>query len=145
MTKMSKYSFFPGSVHLIFQKNDQLLMMRRSGTGFCDGMYSVPAGHMLKSETVLQAAVREGKEEIGLSFNLSDCKMIGTMFRYSTEGRIDFFIEVENWLGEPKNLEPDKCDDLSWFPKHDLPKNTIPYIRKALVNSTELPWYEEFI
>ncbi|MCD9186326.1 MAG: NUDIX domain-containing protein [Pyrinomonadaceae bacterium] len=145
MTKKSKFDLFPVSVHLIFRQDNQLLMMRRNGTGFCDGMYSIPAGHVLKSETVLQAAIREGKEEVGLIFDLSECKVIGTMFRYSTEGRIDFFIEVESWSGEPKNLEPDKCDDLSWFSSQELPENTIPYVRKALINATDVLWYEEFV
>lgn len=145
MPKKSKFDLFPVSIHLFIKQNNQVLLIRRKGTGFCDGMYSVPAGHVQKSETILQAAIREAKEEVGLKIEISDCRVVGTMFRHSTEARIDFFIEVNTWKGKPQNLEPHKCDDLSWFSEFELPSNTIPYIQKALLNGSELLWHEEFI
>ena len=55
---------FPVTVHLLFFRNDQILLLRRFHTGYADGQYSVPAGHWDGGETVLAAAAREAEEEV---------------------------------------------------------------------------------
>ena len=54
------------------------------------------------------------------------------MHRLDDREQLDFFFEPAAWTGEPQNMEPGKCDDLSWFPLDALPDNTIPYIREAI-------------
>jgi hypothetical protein len=56
------------------------------------------------------------------------------MHRKDDQERIDFFLVAKNWTSKIFNNEPDKCDELSWYPLDALPDNTIPYIRKALRN-----------
>ena len=46
--------------------------------------------------------------------------------------------------GMKGNMEPDKCDDLSWFDVSDLPDNTIPYIRQAIENYRRGEWFTSF-
>lgn len=140
-----RFDLFPVSVHTFFVRGESVLMMRRRGTGFCDGMRSVPAGHVMEAETILQAAAREAREEVGLEVSPSALAVVGVMHRRSTEARIDFFIKAAAWAGEPRNMEPDKCDEVAWFPMSCLPGNTIPYVRRALLNAGRFPWFEEFI
>ncbi len=46
-------------------KNQSILMSLRKDTGYMDGFYSLCAGHVDEGETVLEAMVREAREEIG--------------------------------------------------------------------------------
>lgn len=64
------------SVYLILIKDNKILLLRRYNTGFMDGYYSFPAGHVEPNETLTQAMVREAKEEIGIDVNQKDLKLI---------------------------------------------------------------------
>ncbi|HLA07453.1 MAG TPA: NUDIX domain-containing protein [Anaerolineales bacterium] len=125
---------FPVTVHLFFFRENQVLLLRRFNTGFRDGEYSVPAGHMDGGETVMQAAVREAQEETGIHLEEKDLTFSTVMHRIEDDERVDFFLLVHKWQGEPFNAEPDKCDDLRWAEIDGLPENTVPYVRQALAN-----------
>lgn len=135
---------FPVTVHLFFFRENQILLLRRFNTGFRDGEYSVPAGHLDGGETVLQAAAREAEEEIGVHIEESDMTFSTVMHRIEDDERVDFFVQVHQWQGEPFNAEPEKCDDLCWVDIHALPANTIPYIRQALANHLTGRPFDEF-
>lgn len=121
------------SVYLILIKNNKILLSRRYNTGYFDNNYSFPAGHLDGGETLKQAMVREAEEEIGIVLAPVDLELIHTMNRRIPDNeRVDFFFTVEKWKGEPKIMESDKCDDLTWFELNNLPKNIIPYIRQAI-------------
>jgi len=125
---------FPVTVHLFFFRENQILLLRRFNTGFRDGEYSVPAGHLDGGETVLQAAIREGKEEVGVDIEEIDMTFSSVLHRIEDEERVDFFVQIHQWQGEPFNAEPDKCDDLRWVDITALPANIIPYVNQALTN-----------
>lgn len=144
MNQKNHIDRFPVSVHLFFWKNDSVLMIRRHGTGFCDNLYSVPAGHVNQFESILGAAIREAQEEVSLIILPADLRVVGTMYRHSTEARIDFFLEVDRWTGVPVNNEAHKCSEIGWFPSSQLPDETIPYVRRALLKNTQRPWFEEY-
>ncbi len=125
---------FPITIHLFFFRESQILLIRRFNTGFRDGEYSVPAGHLDGGESVVEAGIREGKEEVGLDLDANDLTFSTVMHRIEDDERVDFFFQVHKWDGEPFNAEPEKCDDLRWFPIDALPVNTVPYVRQALDN-----------
>lgn len=116
--------------------------MRRAGTGFFDGLYSLPGGHVEAGESILAAAVREIREETGLVVATADLAWLGAVHRLSDTNRIDFFVRATHWQGEPRILEPAKCDHLDWFERSALPPQTVPYIRTAL-EKTATPWILE--
>jgi 8-oxo-dGTP diphosphatase len=135
---------FPVTVHMFFIRNGRILLIRRFQTGYMDGHYSVPAGHLDGGEPVRQAAAREAREEIGVVVDPQDVAFAGVLHRREGDERVDFFVHVRAWSGEPLNAEPHKCDDLCWADLHDLPANTIPYIRRALHNFEAGIPFEEF-
>jgi 8-oxo-dGTP pyrophosphatase MutT (NUDIX family) len=135
---------FPVTVHLLFLRENQILLLRRFNTGFEDGNYSVPAGHLDGDETVRMAAVREASEEIGVRIDVEDVTFATVVHRKSDDERVDFFVHIEAWDGEPVNTEPEKCDELRWCNLDALPENTIPYVRKAIQNYLDGIPYDEF-
>ena len=141
---------FPVTVHLLFFRENQILLLRRFNTGFEDGNYSVPAGHLDGGETVRMAAAREAFEEIGVHIEIENIAFATVTHRKSedtlvgTGERVDFFVQVKAWDGEPFNAEPEKCDELRWYDLDALPENTIPYVRKAIQNYLDGNPFDEF-
>lgn len=135
---------FPTTVHLFFFRGHEVLLLRRFNTGYCDGEYSVPAGHLDGGETVLAAAIREAQEEVGVQIDPSALSFSSVMHRNEGEERIDFFVHVHAWQGDPVNTEPDKCDDLRWTRLDALPSNVIPYVRRAIQNHQAEICFDEF-
>jgi 8-oxo-dGTP diphosphatase len=137
-------SKFPVAVHIFFLRDELILLLRRFNTGYEDGNYSVVAGHVDSGETVIQAAIREANEEVGVIIEPADIQIVHVMNRKSVDERIDFFIEVRYWAGEVTNNEPQKCDDLTWMAIDSLPHNTIPYVKRAIENYQAGIFYSEF-
>lgn len=136
--------------YLVLEKGGKVLLARRFNTGYMDGQYSLPAGHVDKGETFTQCMIRETEEEIGVKLEPEDVKVAHLMHRFSggewgEQGyRIDVFFTAEKWEGEPRIMEADKCDDLSWFDLNELPDNVIPYIRQGLECISKKVFYSEF-
>jgi len=135
---------FPVTVHLFLFRGNQILLLRRYQTGYMDGHYSVPAGHLDGNETVRMAGVREVREEIGVRIDPADMVFAGVFHRHEDDERVDFFMRVKKWSGEPVNAEPEKCDELRWADLDALPGNTVPYVRRAIENFRVGIPFEEF-
>jgi 8-oxo-dGTP diphosphatase len=135
---------FPVTVHLLFIRGNEVLLARRFNTGYRDGEYSVPAGHLDGNETVISAGIREAKEEVGVDIDTGDIIFSSVMHRIEGDERVDFFVMVNKLDGEIINAEPDKCDDLRWTNMNDLPTNIIPYVARAIQNHLNGVSFDEF-
>lgn len=133
-----------GAVHVFLLREEQVLLLRRANTGYEDGNYSVPAGHLDGGEEVKAAAIREVTEEAGVQIDPADLTVVGVMHRRAADERVDFFLAARRWTGEIVNAEPHKCDELAWFPLDLLPGNVIPYVRRALDNVRRGVWFDSF-
>lgn len=139
-----KYFKITPAVYLILISNNKILLSRRFNTGFRDGEYSFPAGHLDGNETLIQALIREAKEEIGVNLNPKNLELVHIMHRKEREERLDFFFTAEKWADSPKIMEPHKCDNLNWFDVNNLPENTIPYIKQAIKCVLQKDFYSEY-
>lgn len=119
-------------------------MLRRYDTGYEDGSYSVVAGHLDGNEEIKAAMAREAREEAGIEISPSDLEVVGVMHDSTDDEYVSFFLTASHWSGEIVNMEPHKCDDLSWFDLDNLPENTIPYIRRAIDNYSNGIWFNSF-
>lgn len=121
--------------YILLKKGNEILLGRMQNTGYYDGWYGMPAGHVDAKELPIDAAVREAKEEIGIDINPKDIQFAHALYRTAhdiTGDRSDYFFMVQKWDGEPKIMEPEKCDDLKWFNIEKLPENTIHHERHAI-------------
>ena len=132
------------AVHPFLVRDGQVLLLRRFGTGYEDGKYSVIAGHLDGGEEVKSAAAREAREEAGIEIAPADIEVVGVMHRKAGDERIDFFVVTTRWTGEIANSEPHRCDELTWRPLDRLPDNVILYVRRALDNYREGIWFDSY-
>jgi 8-oxo-dGTP pyrophosphatase MutT (NUDIX family) len=142
------------AVHLILRQDRDVLLLRRFNTGYEDGNYSVPAGHLDGAETVSTAMIREAEEEAGVVISRADLQVVHVMHRNvagpgsGPAERVDFFLAADRWQGTPRIGEPDKCDEVAWFSLAALPGNVVPYVFSALgcyqrgVSYSEFGWPE---
>jgi len=145
---MKKRQFFKiiPAVHLFLIKDDRILLLRRFNTGYEDGNYSVPAGHVDGCERASQAMIREAGEEVGIKINKRDLELVHIMHRCKegeNEERIDFFFKATEWQDKIRICEPDKCDHLEWFKLSNLAVNVIPYVKHAIKAIGQNQMYSE--
>jgi 8-oxo-dGTP pyrophosphatase MutT (NUDIX family) len=117
---------------------EQVLLQLRQGTGYMDGHWAAAAaGHVEAGESVLDAAVREADEELGVTIDPVDLAPLCAMHRTSAphgpvDERVDFFFECRRWTGEPRTVEADKSVALRWFDLDALPEPVVPHERQVL-------------
>ncbi|MEV0758839.1 NUDIX domain-containing protein [Nocardia sp. NPDC050435] len=115
---------------LLTDDRGRILFGQREGTGFEDGAWHVPSGHLEEGESVVAALIREAAEEVGVEIAADDVEFSHIM--HNASGRMAFFFTVRRWEGVPANREPDKCAGLEWFFPAELPEHMIDYCREAL-------------
>lgn len=121
------------SVFTIIEKDGKYLLLRRANTGYMDGWYDLPAGHLEDREELKDGAVRELKEETGLVALPNDLRLVHVYQNHTDEPpHYGYIFFARMWTGTPEILEPSKCDDMGWFDLDKLPEKTLPYTRQAL-------------
>ncbi|MGI5271191.1 NUDIX hydrolase [Nonomuraea sp. CA-218870] len=117
-------------VHVLLVRDGEVLLARRSGTGYADGLWHLPSGHLEAGESVTAAAAREAREEVGVRVDPADLAFAHVMHR--APERVGLFFVAGTWAGEPYNAEPDKCSEIGWFPLDRLPEDMVGYPAEAL-------------
>lgn len=118
---------------LLDQDTNQVLLLKRSNTGWLDGYFSIPAGTHDGNEPIHQAAIREAREEVGVEINEADIQMVHTLHSL-TEGEewVGLFFLINKWNGVPKVNEPHKHSEVKWAGMDVLPTNLISYVKQAI-------------
>lgn len=74
---------------VLIQRVD-ICLLRRTGTGWMDGLFSQPAGGLEADETIVSAAIREADEEVGVRIAPSSLRYVHALHSL-TEGM--------DWMG----------------------------------------------
>ena len=132
---------------LLERKNEktgkkEVLMLLRQNTGFFDGMYDLPGGHLEKEEDIYDAMIREAKEEIGIIIKREDLEIIHICHRYQ-KGTLKFVFKARKYEGIPINGELENCKELKWVEIENLPKNIVPIIKQEIESIIKNEFYSK--
>ena len=110
---------------------EEILLALRKNTGYNDGNYELPGGHVDAGEDIMSAMIREAKEELNIELEREDLKIKHILHHYKGNS-LKFVISTEKYKGNLKIGEPDKCEKLEWFNIKELPENIDKKMEKVL-------------
>jgi 8-oxo-dGTP diphosphatase len=122
-------------VHVILRRRGQILLLRRGGDVYASGQLCLPSGHLEHGESVIDAAVRETREETGITLDPAAlCHVLSIHQRNpgTSHARIGFAFRPRTWDGEPTNAEPHKHSELIWADPARLPPDTVGYVAAVI-------------
>ncbi len=140
-------------VALILKKDGKILLYKRNIQGkIAFGAFALPGGTVENNETVKRTACREAAEEIGVEIdekNVSIVHILRLREKYNVSTNetnqilMLYFAEINQWIGEPQNLEPHKHSDLAWFDMNKLPQTLFRINEQALNHIKNGVFYAE--
>jgi 8-oxo-dGTP pyrophosphatase MutT (NUDIX family) len=112
---------------IAYMAHGEVLLLRRSDEGDAGGCWAFPGGKVEEGESLIEAAVRESIEEIGLH---PQGKL--TPFSNETNETVDYttFIQALPDQFFPKLNE--EHTEANWFDKNNLPEPLHPGVRRVL-------------
>ena len=116
------------AVFVLVEQDGKFLFLKRQNTGYRDGDFGMPSGHLEDDESLEECAIREVKEEIGI--DLASATYLCVV--HTHDDYLDFFFKAEHWEGEITNCEEDKCEELKWFSLEELPENITPEVKAGV-------------
>jgi len=105
---------------LAINTDNQVLLTRRFNTGYQDGKYELPSGHIEKGETALEGIQREAKQENDITIDLDSTENIGCVDNNKTGKHFNLLFKCTSFGGEAKVMEPEECDDLIWMDYYEF-------------------------
>jgi 8-oxo-dGTP diphosphatase len=128
---------------VLLQRDDgRVLLARRSGVTYGDGLWGLPGGHAERAESWAAAAVREAREEIGVGVAPADLEPLGVQ-RY-LDGAwhgVDLLFRVRRWTGTPRPVA--ECSEVGWFAPDGLPVDALPWLAPTLALHLGGTWFLE--
>ena len=104
---------------MVFKDGKVLLGKRKSPLG--QGEYAGLGGHLEFGESIEDCARREAMEEAGVKLKNIKFLCLSSLKKYQGKHYIDIGLKAEWAKGEPKTMEPDKCEGYAWYDLNNLP------------------------
>lgn len=117
------------NICLILEKDEKILLSLRKNTGYKDGEWGLLAGSVEAGESCTAAACREALEEVGIIIDPKNLVLLHVMHCLEDRENLDMFFFCNEWDGEIRNCEPEKCGGLEFFDFDNMPEKTINYLR----------------
>jgi 8-oxo-dGTP diphosphatase len=115
-------------VGVVIVRDGMVLLGRRKGSHGA-GQWSCPGGHLEAGESITACARREAAEETGLTLQtVTPAPYTNDVFADEGLHYVTLFV-VATAVGEPRIMEPDKCENWSWHDWDSLPEPLFPPVR----------------
>jgi len=105
---------------MIFKDGMVLLGKRKGSHG--EGEYAFPGGHLEYMESFSDCARREVAEECGIKIKNICFQFLANIAKYAPKHYVHIGLLADWESGEPKVLEPGKCELWDWFEIDKLPQ-----------------------
>lgn len=116
----------PAYVGIILKKDNQVFLVKRTNTDWASGYWNFPGGLLEEHETLMNAAIREAQEEIGIILKPDDLELVHVIHvRKNAQNTKDIFgfgFMTKTWQGTPLNNEPHRHSEIGWFDLDALPE-----------------------
>jgi len=129
-------------VGIIITKGDQVLLLKRKHV-HGDGSWSTPGGHLEFGESPEECAIREAKEETGVS--VTDLKfraITNDVFEREGMHYITIWMEGRYLSGEPVVNAPYEMAEVGWFAWDALPETLFLPLQNLLDGRCYPSWAE---
>jgi len=104
---------------VMIKKGGKILIGKRKNS-HGDGTWAFPGGHLENGESFSECLKREIKEECAIDVKNLRFQCVANIIKYGKHYVLIGY--VADWKkGEPKLMEPDKCEGWEWFDLKNLP------------------------
>ncbi|PIR04083.1 MAG: DNA mismatch repair protein MutT [Candidatus Magasanikbacteria bacterium CG11_big_fil_rev_8_21_14_0_20_39_34] len=110
-------------IGVMILKDDKVLIGKRKNS-HGTGEYAWPGGHLEYMESIVDCAKREAMEEAGIEIENVRFLRLLNLKNYAPKHYVDIALIADWKSGEPKVLEPEKCEFWDWYPMDNLPQPT---------------------
>ena len=102
-------------------KEGKVLLGKRKGS-HGQGEYAAPGGHLEYLESFEECAKRETFEEAGIEIDNIRFQFLANVKRYKPKHYVHIGLIADWKSGQPKAMEPDKCEGWDWYDLDRLPQ-----------------------
>lgn len=115
---------------MVVRDGKVLLHKRKNSHGA--GEYSSPGGHLEYMESFEDCARREAKEEADIEIENVRFLFLANLKRYAPKHYVHIQLAADWKSGEPKTMEPEKCEGWEWFSIDELPSPRFSMLEQAV-------------
>lgn len=107
-------------IGLMILKDGKVLLGKRKGSHGA-GEYAFPGGHLEYMESFEDCVLRELAEECGIEVENIRFQFLSNVKQYAPKHYVHICLMAYWKSGEPKVLEPEKCEGWDWYDLSNLP------------------------
>jgi 8-oxo-dGTP diphosphatase len=115
---------------MILKDGKVLLGKRRGSHG--QGEYAFPGGHLEYMEAIEKCVERETLEECSIELKNVRFQFLSNVTKYAPKHYVHIGMIADWKKGEPKVLEPDKCESWGWYDLDKLPEPIFEMARQGI-------------
>ena len=122
---MRKPEYYAAVYGILEDSQGQILFIKRKNTGYQDGLYGLPAGHIEGYETYFEALKREVMEEVGIELEEETTHIAHICHRIKQNERVyfDIYFIIKEYVWVPIIGEPEKCSEIIFLDWKSMDKN----------------------